>query len=183
MSGGDEPRKPPTEEWEPPTVFELLPGDFTRTEAQHQVLYHVALFAILGTSLGLVFGAIELIHGATDAPTGVQSGVSATGMIISGYLMTLMLSPFLALISGVVTAHSLESSHIDRALVSGVGSTLGFIALLGILFLGGELVGGQPGNFSNSITAQPLNYLPYTVGIAFASGGGAFATSFLLHSE
>jgi hypothetical protein len=170
------------DEWEPAPLIEQPPGELQKETTQRVLQFHVAMFVTLAASITLVFVLGQV--GFSD--DGGSSGFAidfAPDVLLLGYTNAITLSPFLGVLTGFMTARTLEEASGDIAWVAAFGSFAGYMAMLAVFIAVGILVGGQASDFSDLVITDPLAFAITGSGVLVASVGAALSTELLLEPD
>lgn len=155
----DDRQPAPDDEWEPRFPHEVVLDRLSSTRRTRFTLYTVALFVVVAVAFAIPFVPQSLFDGSASSASRVTIRIAPERRVFDAVLQVVVLSPVLALVSGVVAGFWLRGSSLSRGVVGGAAAVAGLLVLLALLFAVGLIAGVGPAPSTDGVSlggAHPL---------------------------
>ena len=158
----------------PRTPFPVSPPE-ARNERGRFVTFTTLLFFAVALGFGLPFVLQSLFGGLDEATAGTGAGTAH--IVIGGFPLVIVVSPFVAALSGALAGLHLDESPSTAGITGGTGAFVGFAVLTVVLFGMGFLGGAETNPVSDIFASDPVYPVTMGVGVAVTGFGAAYATN------
>jgi hypothetical protein len=184
MSEGPPEEESTTKEWEPVFPWERV-GEFLASTPRGQfIAYNTLLFVLVGVSFA-VPAVMQYLLGTSERSANANTitiGIPLEQLLLNALYQAVVLTPILAVISGVVAGIYLGGPNRSVAITGSLGVTAGFAGLLVVLFATTLLIGAdiEPRSITGGGISRPITIW---VGTALSGGGSAYLTRVFIPAE
>jgi hypothetical protein len=149
------------------TAGEILGEDLV----QKYIKYCVGIFVVIGVGFSISFILLNAL-----APESFSNQLGGGELALAGLFITFMLTPLLSGVLGIIIGLEMQDNRKSASLAAGVGSFVGYLALLFTLIIAGGIVSDGGSGVGEGLGAM----LGWGLGVAIAGAASAAVTKQVL---